>query len=106
MKFNEIREECLGTEKYSPKIAKFIKLIVTELDFVSILEDKLEEKVIWNKVEAIHTLLYVHLLCIRAYNLAQFYLSGIVMDDSEAIQLQRFIKGSGKKIYKNIKITE
>ncbi len=104
VKTDEIIAECHSLKKYTPRISKLIKLIVTNFDLISVLEEAIEKKDVWNKKEAIICLLYTHLLIIYLNDTAQLYLNNIKMD-SPIKQLQEHIN-SKPKIFGKLKLEE
>lgn len=101
----EITTECRTTGKYSKRIGNFMKCIVGDLCLLEVLEEGIELNDVWNKKEAIHTLLYINWLLIGANTLAQFYINDLSISQSEEIeQLNNYI-ASKPKIFGDLVVT-
>jgi hypothetical protein len=94
-KFNSLLVQLEEENKYSSRVAKFIKMFVGELGTLEILEEFDEPYTGWNMEEQKICLLYAHLLVIRANNIAQKYLNNIEMLPNH-IQLMDYVNDKPK----------
>ena len=78
-KLNDKLLNIESEQKYSSRVANFIKFIVNDLGVLDALQEFNEPYTGWNYEEQKICLLYTHLLIIRANNIAQKYLNDIEM---------------------------
>jgi len=97
--FNKKLIELEDKKEYSSSVANFLKVFIGEVGVIDALEEFEEPYEGWNKEEQKSSLLYAHLIVIRANNIAQKYLNNIEMEPNH-IQLMEYI--NGKEELKNV----